>query len=219
MPGRAVCKQGWSTPAMRARRCRSTTSGVSFEAQSPGMPESADHRPSLGARHQRPDQRRARPRRRARTRCGESGWRARPASPPPSQRPSLRLSRRRSSRARGPARGRRPTIDPGSSTPGTGPTARAAGAARRCPPGEPTRGQQTPPHSAALARRVNRGRIAWSGATPDSAAPHRTPPAALKLLSPLGRPGSSPGSGIGFGSAGRPDDFRNRVSSAGTPTA
>jgi hypothetical protein len=135
---------------MRARRCRSTTSGVSFEAQSPGMPESADHRPSLGARHQRPDQRRARPRRRARTRCGESGWRARPASPPPSQRPSLRLSRRRSSRARGPARGRRPTIDPGCPPPALdrprGPPARLGGA----PPGSRrgvNRPHRTQPHS------------------------------------------------------------------------
>ena len=69
--------------------------------------------------------------------------------------------------------------------------------ARRAASGS-TRGQQTPPHSAALAPRLNPGRMAWSRGSPDSAALSRTLfPAVLKLLSPQGRPGSSPGSGIG----------------------
>jgi hypothetical protein len=60
-----------------------------------------------------------------------------------------------------------------------------------------TRGQQTPPHAAALAPRLNPGRMAWSPGSPDSAVLDRTRRRALKLLGPQGRPGSSPGSGIG----------------------
>jgi hypothetical protein len=79
----------------------------------------------------------------------------------------------------------------------TNPIARAAGAAWRCLLGESKRSTNLTALSRTRAAREPR-EIAWSSASPGSAAISRTRPTALKLLRPAGRAGSNPASGIGF---------------------
>ena len=59
------------------------------------------------------------------------------------------------------------------------------------------RGSTDPTHSAALNARASLEITPSSSRSPDSAVLGRTRPTVLKILSPPGRPGSSPGSGIG----------------------